>query len=171
MNCAVCPAVTVAVDPPEEATTVAAGIAVPVTEMDCGELAALSVMVSVVVRMPEACGEKTIEMVHVAPAAIEPLQVSAEMLKSAALKPLRTALRICKEAAPELVSVTFCGEVEVPCVGVPGNVRADVGLKVTAGAAGGGATAMPESGMACGLPVALSVMKRVAMLVPTALGA
>lgn len=121
--------------------------------------------------MPEACGEKTIEMVHVALAAMEPLQVSAEMLKSAALKPLRTALRICNEALPEFVRVRFSGAVEVPCVGVPGNVRPEAGLNVTAGAAGEGATAVPESGMAWGLPAALSVTKRMAWLAPTAPGA
>jgi hypothetical protein len=90
-------------------------------------LAALSVSVRVVVRMPEAMGEKTRAMVQEALAATEPLQVSEEMLKSEALKPLRTALRICKEALPELVTVMLCGLVKVPCVGVPGNVRVEAG--------------------------------------------
>ena len=94
LNCAVCPAVTVVVDdPPADTAMVAAGFAIPFRVMDCGEFAALSVMVSVVVRTPAACGVKTTEIVQAALAGIEPLQVSAEMLKSGALNPLRTALR------------------------------------------------------------------------------
>ena len=73
---------------------VTAGPAVPLSARDCGEFAALSVIVRVVLRTPKASGEKTIEIVQEALEAREPLQVSAEMLKSEALKPLRTALRI-----------------------------------------------------------------------------
>ena len=64
---------------------VAEGDAVPVMVRDCGELAALSVIVRVVVRTPAAKGENTIEIAQEAPAASEPEQVLAEMLKSEAL--------------------------------------------------------------------------------------
>lgn len=104
-------------------------------------------MVRVVVRTPAACGEKTIEMVQEAFAAMEPPHVSAEMLKSEELRPLRTALRTCSGAPPELVRVTFCAAVEVPWVGVPGKVNVEAGFKVTARESGEGATAVPESVM------------------------
>lgn len=163
LNRAVCPAVSVAVvEPPAAVETVAAGNAVPLRLMNCGEFAALSVMVSVVARMPEARGENTSAILQEALAATEPLQVSVEMLKSAALNPLRTALRICKGAPPEFVSVTVCAAVEVPCVGVPGKVTAPAGFSVTAGEGGMAATAVPASGMIWGLPAALSVTISVA---------
>lgn len=158
------------VEEPEAGVMETAALAVPLRVRDCGELAALSVMARVVVRIPVAVGEKTSEMVQEAFAAIEPLHVSAEMLKSVELKPLRTALMICKEAPPELVRVTVWGAEEVPCVAVAGKVRVEEGLRVTAGELGGAATAVPERGMNCGLPVALSVMKRVAWLLPVAEG-
>jgi hypothetical protein len=163
LNCAVWPAERVAVvDEPEAGVIDTAVLAVPLMERDCGELGALSVRVSVVVRMPVAVGEKTIEMVQEAFAGMEPLQVSAEMLKSEELKPLRTALSICKGAAPELVRVTVCGDEVMPCVDVPGKVRAEAGFRVTPGELGGGATEVPVSKMNWGLPAALSVTKRVA---------
>jgi len=112
--------------------------------------------------MPEAMGEKTRAMVQEALAATEPLQVSEEMLKSEALKPLRTALRICKETLPELVTVMLCGLVKVPCVGVPGNVRVEAGFRETEGAPGAGVMDVPVRAMDWGLPAALSAMKRMA---------
>lgn len=80
------------VELPLAVTMVTAATAVPLMVRDCGELAALSVMVKVVVRIPAACGVNTIEIVQEALAEREPLQVSEEMLKSPELKPLRTAL-------------------------------------------------------------------------------
>ena len=165
LNCAVCPAVRVAVvDDPEAAVMETAALAVPLTVRDCGEFAALSVIEKVVVRTPMAVGEKTIEIVQEAFAAMEPLQLSAETLKSEELKPVRTELNICSAAPPEFVRVTVCGADGTPCVPAPGKVRVDAGLRVTAGELGGAATAVPESRMNCGLPAALSVMKRVAWL-------
>jgi hypothetical protein len=64
---------------------VAEGDAVPMMVRDCGEFAALSVIVRVVVRTPAARGEKMMEMAQEALTANEPLQVLAEMLKSDAL--------------------------------------------------------------------------------------
>ena len=150
---------------------VTAGIAVPLMVMDWGEFAALSVIVRVVVRSPAASGEKIIDIVQEVLAAIVPLQLLEAMLKSARFEPLRTTLRICSGALPEFVTVTVCGSVEVPCAGVPGKFSADAGLRVTAGDAGAGWAAVPESAMHCGLPAALSVTKSVAWLVPTEVGA
>ena len=56
-------------------------------------------------------------------------------------------------------------------MGVPGKPSVAEGLRVTAGVPGGGATAVPDSEMDCGLPAALSVMKSVAWLAPTEAGA
>lgn len=95
------------VEPPAAVEILTAGRAVPLTVRDWGEFAALSVMVSVVVRMPEASGEKMMDTAQEELAAMAPLQLSEEMLKSEALKPLRTALKIWSGALPEFVSVTF----------------------------------------------------------------
>ena len=60
------------------------------------------------------------------------------------------------------MTVKVWGVVVVPWVGVPGKVRVDAGLSATLGAEAGGAMAVPESAIACGLPEALSATKRVA---------
>jgi hypothetical protein len=72
---------------------VAAEPAVPVIVSDCGEFAALSVMVKGDIRTPAACGENTIAIVQDAFAAMEPLYELDAILKSDELNPLRRALR------------------------------------------------------------------------------
>jgi hypothetical protein len=94
----------------------------------------------------------------------------ARRLRQEALKPLSTALRICKDALPEFVTETFCGLVEVPCVGVPAKVSAEAGFSVAAGAPGAGATAVPKREMPCGLPASLSATNSTAWPKPTTLG-
>lgn len=59
----------------------------------------------------------------------------------------------------------------MPCVAEPEKFKEVEGFSVTAGAGGGAATEVPDSGMDCGLPAALSVMTSVAWLVPTPPGA
>lgn len=72
---------------------------------------------------------------------------------------------MCRIAAPELVRVTVCAGLVVPCV-VVANVRLP-GDKVTAGRA---EAPVPVRGMDCGLPGALSVAVRLAWRAPTAVG-
>jgi len=69
-------------------------------------------------------------------------------------------------ALPLLVSVTLCAALELP-TSCDANVRL-VGAKVTAGA--GAATAVPDKGMVCGLPLALSAMDTEAVRAPLAVG-
>lgn len=82
------------VDPPIETPIVTAAAPVPLRLKDWGEFAELSVIVNVVVRIPDASGEKTSEIVQEAFATIAPLQVSAEIAKSEELNPPSTALKI-----------------------------------------------------------------------------
>src|SRR5271155_4279294 len=69
-------------------------------------------------------------------------------------------------ALPLLVSVTLCAELAVPTV-CDEKVRL-VGARVTAGA--GAATAVPDKGMVCGLPLALSAIETEAVRAPLAVG-
>lgn len=97
-----------------------------------------------------------------------PMQLPAGLLKSAGLLPPRTIEEIVSAALPEFVTVTLSGELVAFCenegkLSVPG-------VKVIAGAGGGGAVPVPLSGTDCGLPVALSVMRRLAAREPAAAG-
>jgi hypothetical protein len=83
------------------------------------------------------------------------------LLKSAGLLPPRTMEEMVRAASPELVTVTLSGELVAFCenegkFSVPG-------MKVIAGAGGGGAVPVPVSGTDCGLPDALGSATRFPM--------
>lgn len=69
---------------------------------------------------------------------------------------------------PEFVSATVIGLLVVPWVVVGKETLP--GINVTAGCGGGGATPVPLSCTACGLPGALSVANKVACCKPLAVG-
>ena len=109
---AVCPAVTVAVacDAVTEKS-----VFVPVPEMAtlCGELAALSVMVTEAVRAAVAVGVNLTLMAQLAPAATVVPHV-LDWLKSPLLVPV-TAMEVMESGVlPALVSVTVCAALVVP---------------------------------------------------------
>lgn len=172
LNCAAWPAETAAVvNVPGAGEILTEAAPLPLMGSDCGELGALSVRIKFVERTPAACGVKTMEMTQVWLAPSEELQVFELMAKSPALEPLNATAENCSEALPEFVTVMDCVRLAEPCAIVPGKVSEVEGLKVTAGAGGGEATAVPESAICCGLPGALSVMKSDAWLLPTDDGA
>src|SRR4051812_48740945 len=72
---------------------------------------------------------------------------------------------ITRSAVPGLGRVTVCAALVVPTSRLPKS-RLLVGVKLTAGA-----TPVPLRLIACGLPVALSVMPMDALRVPVAVGA
>jgi hypothetical protein len=93
LYCAGCPAETAATNPPPfcAARKLAAGVAVPLTVTVRGELPALSVIVSVVVRTPAASGEKTTEILQDELGDTAVVQVLPEKLKSPTFAPPRVA--------------------------------------------------------------------------------
>jgi len=112
VNVAVCPAVTVRL----VGCVVIEGAAtdvmepVPVSEIVCGLLEALSVSVSVPVRVPAAVGVNFTLIVQLAPAATELPQVPSP---AKAKSPLKAALNV-RVALPVLVSVVNCAPLLVP---------------------------------------------------------
>lgn len=89
----------------EEATPV------PLSDMVCGEPVALSVTLSVPVRAPTADGVNVIEIPQLAPAAMLDPQVFVS-----AKSPDAAIEVILRTDPPELVSVTICAALVVPCV-------------------------------------------------------
>ena len=86
---------------------------VPVRLTDCGELLALSVMVTDAVRAPFVVGLKVTLMVQPAPTAM----VAPQLLvceKSPLLVPVTAMLVLVRDAVPLLVSVTVCATLDVP---------------------------------------------------------
>lgn len=81
-------------------------MAVPVSVTVCGlgGLVALSVILSVPVRVPVAVGEKVTFMVQLAPAGTLPTQLSVSA-NSEALVPLKTRPEMVKVELPVLVNV------------------------------------------------------------------
>lgn len=81
-------------------------VAVPVSATVCGlgGLVALSVILSVPVRVPLAVGEKVTFIVQLAPAATLPMQLSVSA-KSEAFAPLKARLEMVKVELPALVNV------------------------------------------------------------------
>src|SRR5260370_16788546 len=72
---------------------------------------------------------------------------------------------MCSVAAPELVTVTLCAGLALPCV-VLAKVKLP-GVRVTAGS---GEAPAPVRGIDCGLPGALSAAARLAWRGPAAVG-
>ena len=78
---------------------------VPVREMVCGALVALSVALKVVVAAPAAVGLKASESVQLAPAAREVMQVLPTISNSAALVPVKVKELTLIAVLPVLVKV------------------------------------------------------------------
>ena len=88
----------------------------PLRASDCGLPLALSVMVTLALRLPVAVGVKVTLIVQFAPAA-KVLELLGQVLvcaKSPLLVPLRPMLLMVKAAVPLLVSVTVCAALVVP---------------------------------------------------------
>ncbi len=134
---------------------------VPVRLTDCGLPEALSVMLRVPVRVPDAVGVNVRLMVQLAPAATELPQVLVW-----AKSPLAETLVRFSEALPVLESVTDCAALVVP-TGWLANVSEEA-ERLTTGAEA--AAPVPVKLTDCGLPEALSVMLRVPVRVPDAVG-
>ncbi len=96
----------------ERLAVVVGAVPVPVRLTVCGLPEALSVMLKVPVRVPDAVGVNVTLMVQLAPAATEPPQVSVS-----AKSPLAAILPVIVRAAlPLLDSVTVCAALVVPVV-------------------------------------------------------
>jgi len=135
--------------------------AVPVTVMDCGELAALSVMETVELKVPAARGLKVTLMVQlVLTATVTGRVPHAEVTaKSAVLPPaMDRAVTISGVPVPVFWIVALMAA-EVVLISVKGKLR-DVGVREAVG----GVT-VPESATDCGLPAALSAIKMLAVMV------
>ena len=89
-------------------------LAVPVTLMTWGEPEALSVRVTVSVRVPEAVGTKVMLMEHVPLGLITAALQVLGLLKSPGLAPPATTVEIVREPVPVLVTVTVIGPLLAP---------------------------------------------------------
>jgi hypothetical protein len=134
---------------------------VPVRLTDCGLPEALSVMLRVPVRVPDAVGVNVTLMVQLAPAATELPQVLVW-----AKSPLAEMLVRLSEALPVLESVTDCAALVVPTVWLA--KVSEEAERLTTGAEA--AAPVPVRLTDCGLPEALSVMLRLLDRVPDAVG-
>ena len=113
-------------------TAGAAAAPVPVRLTVCGEPVALSAIDSEAVNAPVAAGLNSTEIVQLAAAAKEVVQVFAEMRKDVAFVPSAAVSDVSVSAAvPEFFIVTTCAAVVMPTV-VDAKVRL-VGVRVTAG--------------------------------------
>jgi hypothetical protein len=126
-------------------------VPLPLSVTLCGLPVALSVTVTLAVRLPVAAGEKVTEMVQPALAASVDGHVFV-CVKSPAFVPVTPMLEMVSEPVPVFVRVVVCATVVVPTCCEP-NARL-VGLSVTAGAV---AVPVPVSATVCGLPAALSL--------------
>lgn len=128
---------------------------VPVSVTCCGLFAALSVIVTVPLKVPAVGGVKVTEIVQFFPAAtlVPQVLVSPKFVLAAMLVMVRVAL-------PVLVSVTVCAALVVPTLTLLKVKLA--GKSWTAGAV----VPMPVRLTVWGLPGALSVTDRVPLIVP-----
>jgi hypothetical protein len=146
-----------------ERDTVAAATPVPLSAIDCGDPAALSVMVMAAVNAPEAKGPKWPWMVQFAPAASVVPQLFAKTNEDA-FAPVRAMLVMDSVASPELVRVSVADPLVLPTFTLPNeSFEADRDTNGTA-------TPVPLSAIDCGDPAALSVMVMAAVSAPEAKG-
>src|SRR5712664_2660950 len=134
---------------------------IPVRLTDCGLPEALSVMLRLPVRVPDAVGVNETLMVELAPAATE-LPQGLVWAKS----PLAETLVRFSEALPVFESVTACAALVVPR-GWLAKVSEEA-ERLTTGAEA--AEPVPVRLTDCGLPEALSLMLRPLDRVPEAVG-
>ena len=140
---------------------------VPLRATDCGLFPALSLMLTLALRVPVVVGVKVTLMLQEAPA-VSVLGLMGQVLvwaKSPALVPPRLIVEIVRSALPLLVRVTVCAALVVPTFWLP-KLRL-LGLRLTAGA---GVTPVPLSVTDCGLSPALSLMLTLALRAPVTLG-
>lgn len=150
----------------DKLTTGAAATPVPVIEMLCGLLAALSVNFNEALSPPMVLGVKVTLTVQVAFGATDALlQVSALMAKSAAFVPLTATAVNVRFALPVLVTVTVIAEVFAPCGWLPKGRLDGEGVKT-----GADGVPVPVSARLCGLFAALSVNFSDALSAPRMLG-
>ena len=102
---------------PELMVNEGSGVPVPPSAMLCGEPVALSVTVSVALKLAAEAGVNVTEIVQLAPAASEAPQVLV-WAKSATFVPETAMPVIAKAALPVLVSVALCAALVVPVVAV-----------------------------------------------------
>jgi hypothetical protein len=131
--------------------------------MVCGEVLALSVMVTAAVTAPAAVGAKCPWIVQFAPTARLVPQLLANT-NSDALAPVTAMLVMDKAAVPVLVMVTDCDPLDVSTVVDPND-------KLVADRVTGGARPVPLKAMLCGEVEALSVMAMAAFNAPVVAGA
>lgn len=136
---------------------------VPVSAIDCGEFAALSVMVTAADTAPVAVGAKCPWMVQLAPTATLDPQVLANA-NDEALVPVTAMLMIVNGAVPVLVRVTDFDALSVPTNCVP--YERLVAERDTTGVD----MPVPFSAIDCGELLALSVMVMVADSAPVSVG-
>jgi hypothetical protein len=130
---------------------------------ECGDPAALSVIVTAAVRPPAAVGVKVAEMLQLPPAATLDPQVFV-WPKSPLLAPVTAMLMMLSAAVPGLLKVTLCAVLDVPTFR-EANISA-VGLSDACGTP----PPMPESVKEWGDPAALSVIVIEAVRLPAAVG-
>ena len=102
----------------DSVTGVAAATPLPVNAMVCGDVVALSVMVTLAVIAPTIVGWKWPWMVHVAPTARVAPQLLA-MANCEAFVPVTAMLVKVSAAVPVLVKTTDCDALQVPVVAEP----------------------------------------------------
>ena len=137
---------------------------VPVSAMLCGELPALSTMVTVAERPPVVAGVKWPWMVQLAPAARLVPQLLA-ITKEEASTPDTEMLVMDRAAPPVFVSVIDCDPEDDPTVTFP------KAMALAESEAMGGLNAEPDSATVWVVLLALSVMVIAAVKVPVAVGA
>ena len=138
-------------------------VPVPLSATVCGLPKALSLKVRLAVRVPATDGRKVTLTVQEDPAvSVVPHEFDG-IAKSAALAPVILMLLMLRVAVPVFLSVTVCAE-DVVKFTVTGNV-----IEVGEGDAIG-PVPLPVSETAWGLPAALSVKRRLPLLVPVAVG-
>jgi hypothetical protein len=137
---------------------------VPVRLTLSGLSAALSVIWTDAVRLPDADGENVTEMVQVALTATAAGQLSLSA-KSPAFVPDTAMLEMASDAVPELVSVTVFALLVDPFSCEP-----KLRLEGESDTAGAGVVPVPPRVTVCGLLAALSVIWTLAERLPAAVG-
>ena len=90
---------------------------VPRSETTCGPPSALSVILRFAEAVPGAVGAKVTVIVQLPPAGIVPQLLVCEYCEL--FKPVIVTLLTANVALPELVTTTFCGELELPTICEP----------------------------------------------------
>jgi hypothetical protein len=146
-----------------ESETAAGLTPVPVRVIDCGDPAALSVMVMAAVSAPKTVGLKWPWMVQLAPDATEAPQLFPNA-KEDAFVPVTAMLEMVRVAPPVLVNVTDCEALDVPTGSLPKDKL------VAESETAAGLTPVPVRVIDCGDPAPLSVMVMAAVSAPAAVG-